>query len=70
MAPEPSRRAERLYKVMRVVEKGGTQPGFGMSFDNDRFPKIISRVAESRERIVIEQEGKAITVIVQLYRER
>ena len=34
MAPEPSRRAERLYKVTRVVEKGGTQPGFGITMAN------------------------------------
>ena len=35
-----------------------------VSVDHDRLPEIISRVAESRERIVIEQEGKAIAAIV------
>ena len=31
---------------------------------NDRFPEIIARVEDTGERIIIEQEGRAITAII------
>ncbi len=35
-----------------------------VSVDNESFPELISRVSENRERIVIEQQGKAIAAII------
>ena len=35
-----------------------------VSVDSKSFPEIISRVAESGERIVMEQQGKAIAAII------
>lgn len=35
-----------------------------LNVDNESFPELISRVAENRERIVIEQQGKAIAAII------
>lgn len=35
-----------------------------VNVDNKSFLELISRVAESRERIVIEQQGKAIAAII------
>lgn len=35
-----------------------------LSTDNNSFPELISRVAESGERIVIEQQGNAIAAII------
>lgn len=35
-----------------------------VSVDNGSFPELISRVADSGERIVIEQQGKAIAAII------
>ncbi|MEG4116999.1 type II toxin-antitoxin system Phd/YefM family antitoxin [Microcoleus sp. N9_B4] len=31
---------------------------------NDRFPELIARVEDTRERIIIEQEGRAIAAII------
>jgi antitoxin (DNA-binding transcriptional repressor) of toxin-antitoxin stability system len=35
-----------------------------VNVDSDSFPKVISGVADSGERIVIEQQGKAIAAII------
>lgn len=35
-----------------------------MSVDNESFPQLINRVAESRKRIIIKQQSKAITAII------
>ncbi len=35
-----------------------------VTITNDRFPELIARVEDTGERIVIEQEGKAIAAII------
>lgn len=35
-----------------------------VNVDSDSFPEVISRVADSGERIVIEKQGKAIAAII------
>ncbi|MEG4495572.1 type II toxin-antitoxin system Phd/YefM family antitoxin, partial [Microcoleus sp. D3_18_C4] len=35
-----------------------------VNLTNDRFPELIARVEDTGERIVIEQEGRAIAAII------